>query len=64
MTGERALFPLRGRFLNGRNFPEARRSCPTAFGIAHRPCLWPVVGGKANGRKQHLLASADTRPEG
>jgi len=34
-----------GRFLNDRNFPEARQSCRTAFRIAHRPRSWPIVGG-------------------
>ena len=38
-------FPLWGRFLNGRNFPEARQSRKAACRIAHQPRSWPVMGG-------------------
>jgi len=40
---------LWGRLLNGRNFSGAGQSRHAAFGIAHRPRLWPEMGGLRHG---------------
>jgi hypothetical protein len=49
-----------GRFLKGRNFSEAWQSRKTAFGIAHQPCSWPVVGGLA--KVCYLPSPGDSEP--